>query len=106
MNEDDDPAHVRQVFAGRAIDPVEAAGIHIALQELRDRPDAYLEVEVAADDSAARIEANCAAVAAELGLRLRFTVTGTRHVRTADGRPMSEPATLKVTLDRDSMRDD
>src|SRR5579883_473045 len=63
---------VRHSFGGREIDPVEAASIHIALEELRDRADSYLEVEVAEDDTASRIEANCRAVASELGLRLRF----------------------------------
>jgi hypothetical protein len=98
---DDQMEHARQIYAGRAIDPVEAASIHIALQELRDRADAYLEVEIAEDDSAERIEANCRAVASEIGLRLRFTVTQTRHVRDAQGRPTSEPAVLQITLDRD-----
>jgi hypothetical protein len=92
--------HVRQIYAGRAIDPVEAASIHIAMQELRDRADAYLEVEIAEDDSAERIEANCRAIAMELGLQIRCTVTATRHVRDAQGRPASEPATLQITLDR------
>ncbi len=91
--------HARHVYAGREIDPVEAASIHIALQELNERADSYLEVEIADDDTAERIEGNCRAVAAELGMRLRFTVTATRHTRDARGRPASEPSVLQVTLD-------
>ncbi|HWE63079.1 MAG TPA: hypothetical protein VHB98_15305 [Chloroflexota bacterium] len=95
MNEDQ---QVRRYFGGREIDPVEAASIHIALEELRDRANSYLEVEIAEDDSAQRIEANCRAVASELGLRLRFIVTGTRHVRDARGRIHSEPSVLQVRV--------
>jgi hypothetical protein len=91
---------VRRLCGGREIDPIEAASIHIALQELRDRPSAYLEVEIAEDDSADRIMGNCRAIARELGLSLRFTITATRHVRDARGRPASEPAVLHVTMDR------
>lgn len=97
MNEE--RQQVRHRYAGREIDPVEAASIHMALEELRDRPDAYLEVEIADDDSAERIEGNCRAVAAEIGLRLLITITGTRHVRDAHGRPISEPALLRMTVE-------
>lgn len=99
MNEEQ--RQVRRVYGGLEIDPVEAASIHIALEELRDRDDSYLEVEVAEDDTAARIEANCNAVASELGMHLRFIVIGTRHVRDAQGRVASEPSVLHVRVDRD-----
>lgn len=99
MNEDQ---YVRHRFGGREIDPVEAASIHIALEELRDREHSYLEVEIADDDSATRIEANCRAVAAELGIRLRFIVTGTRHVRDARGGVRSEPSVLQVRVAHES----
>lgn len=91
----------RRHYAGREIDPVEAASIHIALEELRDRPDAFLEVEVAEDDTAERIEGNCLAIADELRLRLRVAVTGTRHVRDALGLIGSEPSVLQISLDYD-----
>jgi hypothetical protein len=97
MNEE--RQQVRHLYAGREIDPVEAASIHMALEELRDRPDSYLEVEIADDDSAERIEGNCTAVAAELGLRLHIAVTGTRHVPDERGRPTSEPALLRITVE-------
>jgi hypothetical protein len=97
MNEEQQ--QIRHVYGGRKIDPVEAASIHIALEELRDRANSYLEVEVAEDDSAARIEANCRAVASELGLHLRFIVIGTRHVRDAKGRVTSEPSVLHVRVE-------
>lgn len=98
MNEDQ---QVRRRYGGREIDPVEAASIHIALEELRDRENSYLEVEIAEDDSASRIEANCRAVASELGIRLRFIVTGTRHVRDARGGARSEPSVLQVRVEHE-----
>jgi hypothetical protein len=94
--------YTRRLYGGREIDPVEAASIHIHLQELHEHADSYLEIEVDAEDSAERIEGDCRAVAAELGLRLRFTVVGTRHVLGADGRPASAPSLLHVTLERDA----
>jgi hypothetical protein len=93
---------VRHYFGGREIDPVEAASIHIAIEELRDRADSYLEVEVAEDDSADRIEANCRAVASELGLQLRFSVIGTRHVRNQYGSMTSEPSVLHVRVEHEA----
>ena len=92
--------YTRRLYGGREIDPVEAASIYIHLQELADHADSYLEIEVDEEDSAERIQGDCLAVAAELGLRLRFTVMGTRHVLGADGRPSSEPSLLQVTLER------
>jgi argininosuccinate lyase len=94
--------HTRRLYGGREIDPVEAASIHIHLEELRDHDDSYLEIEVDAEDSAERIESDCRAVAMELGLRLHFTVMATRHVLDAAGRPASRPSLLQVTLDRDA----
>lgn len=99
MNEE---SQVRHIFAGREIDPVEAASIHIALEELRDRDGASLEVEIAEDDSAERIEANCRAIASELGMRLHFSVIGTRISQDAFGRPISEPAVLQVRVESSS----
>jgi hypothetical protein len=93
--------HVRHLYSGREIDPVEAASIHIALQELRERANSYLEIEIAEDDTADRIEGNCRAIAHELQMRLRFTVVATRHMQGADG-AMSEPSLLQVSLDPDS----
>jgi len=93
--------YTRRHYGGREIDPVEAASIHIHLEELREHDDSYLEIEVDEDDSAERIESDCRAVATELGLRLRFTVVATRHVLDIGGRPTSRPALLQVTLERD-----
>jgi hypothetical protein len=92
--------YVRRLFAGREIDPVEAASIHIALQELQERSNSYLEIEIAEDDTAERIEANCRAIAHELCMRLLFEVIATRHVAGVDGRPTSEPSLMRVSLDR------
>ena len=94
--------YVRRLYGGRVIDPVEAASIHIALQELRERANSYLEIEVAEDDTAGRIEGNCRAIADELHMRLRFTVVATRTVRNPQGIPRSEPALLQVSLDREN----
>ena len=91
----------RRHYGGREIDPVEAAGIHIHLQELRDHADSYLEIEVDDEDGADRIEADCRAIATELGLRLHFSVVGTRHMIDSAGRPAGEPSILQVTLERD-----
>jgi hypothetical protein len=93
--------HVRRHYAGREIDPVEAASIHIALQELSERSNSYLEIEIAEDDTAQRIEANCRAIAHELNMRLQFTVVATRHVHSANG-PTSEPSLLQVSLEQQS----
>jgi hypothetical protein len=95
--------HVRHLYGGREIDPVEAASIHIALQELRERANSYLEIEVAEDDSAERIEGNCRAIAGELQMHLRFTVVATRTVRDEYGMSSSEPSLLQVSLDRDDL---
>jgi len=51
----------RRHYGGREIDPIEAASIHIHLQELRDHIDSYLEIEIDDEDSADRIEADCRA---------------------------------------------
>lgn len=96
----DEQAQVRHLYGGQEIDPIEAATIHMALEELRDRSNAYLEVEVAEDDTAGRIEASLRGVASELGLRLLFAVDSTRHRRDARGRMTSEPAVLRVSVDR------
>jgi len=96
----DEQAQVRHLYGGQEIDPIEAATIHMALEELRDRSNAYLEVEVAEDDSASRIEASLRGVASELGLRLLFAVESTRHGRDARGRMTSEPSVLRVSVDR------
>ncbi|MGH2390358.1 MAG: hypothetical protein ACRDIE_19325 [Chloroflexota bacterium] len=93
----------RRLYGGREIDPVEAASIHIHLQELRDHIDSYLEIEIDDEDSADRIEADCRAIAAELGMRLHFSVVGTRHVRDAAGIPAGEPSVLQVTLVREEI---
>lgn len=94
--------YARRLYGGREIDPVEAASIHIHLQELHEYADSYLEIEVDEEDSAERIEGDCRAVAAELGMCLRFTVVGTRHILGRDGRPTSAPSVLQVTLERDA----
>jgi hypothetical protein len=91
----------RRHYGGREIDPIEAASIHIHLQELRDHIDSYLEIEIDDEDSADRIEADCRAIALELGLRLHFSVVGTRHVIDSAGKPAGEPSILQVTLERD-----
>jgi hypothetical protein len=93
--------HVRHQYAGREIDPVEAASIHIALQELGERVNSYLEIEVAEDDTADRIEGNCRAIAEELGMHLRFTVIASRAIRETNGSLETEPALLQVSLERD-----
>jgi hypothetical protein len=92
--------HIRHLYAGREIDPVEAASIHIALQELQERVNSYLEIEVAEDDTAERIECNCRAIAEEMRMRLLFTVIATRVVRNSAGRVENEPSLLQVSLDR------
>ncbi len=95
-----DEVHIRHLYAGREIDPVEAASIHIALQELQERFNSYLEIEVAEDDTADRIEGNCRAIAEELRMHLLFTVVATRAVRNPAGRLETEPSLLQVSLDR------
>jgi hypothetical protein len=95
-----DEEHIRHLYAGHEIDPVEAASIHIALQELQERVNSYLEIEVAEDDTAERIESNCRAIAEELRMHLQFTVIATRAVRNPAGRLETEPSLLQVSLDR------
>ena len=92
--------YVRRFYGGHEVDPVEAASIHIALEELRDRQDAYLEVEIAEDDTAERVIQSCQAVAAEMELRVQITVKATRHVFDARGKPQSEPSMLMLTLEQ------
>jgi hypothetical protein len=91
----------RRLYGGREIDPVEAASIHIHLQELRDHIDSYLEIEIDDADYAERIEADCRAIAMELDMQLHFSIVGTRHVHDAAGMPAGEPSVLQVTLVRE-----
>jgi hypothetical protein len=93
---------VRHLYAGREIDPVEAASIHIALQELSERANSYLEIEVAEDDTAERIEGNCRAIAQELDMRLHFTILASRPAWDGEGYRAAEPSLLQVSLDRNS----
>ena len=95
-----DEEHIRHLYAGREVDPVEAASIHIALQELQERVNSYLEIEVAEDDTAERIESNCRAIAHEMRMHLLFTVIATRAVRNQVGVLETEPSLLHVSLDR------